>query len=286
MLAKTLSGLSGFVVLSSIALLAAGCGVDATGTPDDGDGVSEADAISAKVTPGTFRLYGQPGAQPNAGCDVHTNLVLAASSYSTAHLEEVVGGMCMIAVRPDPRTYRLRLDGTSCGTRVYKGSLTQNGARSEITITDNRARTCLDAIAARIVVEETRDGRTTTKYSYDGDAAGGEVTVTGKLVHTVGIGGENTGTSIQTTTETTELVLDAGERNQFVENKTARVKGTVTYLSGVETHDRKAIDVSEMLVCPDPGWINCMPAREVRPLCTPENRSWIEANCAGVSFAD
>jgi len=84
-----------------------------------------------------------------------------------------------------------------------------------------------------------------------------------------------------------ELILDPGERNQFVDGKRARVKGKLTTLSGVETHDRPAVDVSAMLVCPNPGWINCMPGPTVRPggYCG-ENRSWVQANCEGVDFAD
>lgn len=46
--------------------------------------------------------------------------------------------------------------------------------------------------------------------------------------------------------------------------------------------------MKEMLVCPDPGYVNCMPGPNVRlsNLCANDNRSWVSANCAGVSYLD
>jgi hypothetical protein len=285
----TFRNLSALLLLSSTALFSVACGGGDAPSDEAGDGdeVSEAEAITAKVTPGTFKLYSQPHATPNPSCDVHTKLVLAANHYSTASLEEAVGGFCEIAVVPNPRTYRLRLAETACGSKIYTGSITKAGKRSTIRVTDHRSRLCRDLVPAKVVVEETRDGVTVTKYS-SGASGGEQVTVTGELVRSFGIGGENTGTSIKDASGLTELVLDDGERNQFVEGKTARVKGTITYLSGVETQNRKAIDVSEMLVCPNPGWINCMPGPNVRlsNLCASENRSWVQANCPGVNYAD
>lgn len=277
-----------FALTFSTTLFAAACGGTSEGAPDaEGDSVSEAEAISARITPGSFKLYGQPGATPSPACDIHTKLELKASYFSTATLEEAVSGMCEIAVVPNARTYRLRLAGESCGTRIYSGSLTKAGKRTEIRITDNRGRLCRDLVEAKIIVEETRDGQTVKRYSADG-AAAEQVTVTGKLVRSFGIGGENTGTSIQEGAGLTELVLDDGERNQFEDGKTARVKGRVVYLSGVETHNRRAIDVAEMLVCPSPGQIGCMPAPNVRlsSLCSGENRTWVEAHCPGVDYVD
>src|SRR5262249_5384311 len=118
-------------------------------------------------------------------------------------------------------------------------------------------------------------------------AESSEVTVEGDLFTSFGIGGENTGRSISVGSDVFELVLDKSEDKLFVDGKFARVKGKKTFLSGVETHDRPANDVQDILRSPDPGWINCMPAREPRgPVCVAENRNWISANCPGVSFAD
>jgi hypothetical protein len=115
------------------------------------------------------------------------------------------------------------------------------------------------------------------------------VTVQGTLFQSFGIGGENTGTSIQTATEFLELVLDDGERNQFVADRVARVKGSRVLLSGVETQNRPAIDVTELLVCPIPGTVlNCMPGPTVRlsSICSGEKRAWVSQNCVGVDYVD
>jgi predicted secreted protein len=72
---------------------------------------------------------------------------------------------------PVPRTYRLKLSGTDCGTNIYTGSVTRKGTRSEVTITDNRARKCRDLVRAKVIVDETQDGVTFTRYSYDGGNA-------------------------------------------------------------------------------------------------------------------
>ncbi len=276
-------------VFSVSAVLAVACGgadpsADEVG---DGDEVSSEEALKANVTPGTFKLYATPNATPH-GCDIHTKLDLKAATYSTASLEEVVGGMCMVAVIPNPRTYRLRLAGTSCGSKIYTGSFKKAGKRSEIKITDHRSRMCMDVMPALIVVEETQNGDTTTKYSASAAApTGQQVTVTGKLLRTFGIGGENTGTSIKEKGgAVTELILDDSERTLFVEGKTARVKGTVKNLWGVETHLRKAIDVSDLLTCPVSKYVDCMPGPNVRlsNLCSGENQSWVTANCPGVTY--
>src|SRR5262249_16940701 len=106
--------------------------------------------------------------------------------------------------------------------------------------------------------------------------------------HSVGIGGENTGRSIKSGNDVFELVLDASEAALFVDGKLARVTGTKTFLSGIETHDRPAIDVKEILVCPNPTTINCIPpvTGGAASLCARANRDWIELKCAGVSYLD
>ncbi len=286
--------------LSFVALLALGaipllvaCGAD-TSTDDaaDGDEVSESEAKTAQVTPGSFKLYAEAHASPNPSCDVHTKLDLSAtSSVSKAHLEEAVGGMCEIAVIPNPRDYRLRLAGTDCGTRTYMGKYKKGSDSWSIKITDNRSRLCENVIPALIVIEETHNGSTVTKYSNDtppGPQEGQALSLDGKLEHVMGIGGETTGYGFYTSEGMYELVLDAGEKNQFVSGQQAHVKGTLKLLSGVETHNRKAIDVTSMLVCPSAGTINCMPGPNVRlsNLCSGENRSWVQANCSGVDYVD
>jgi hypothetical protein len=282
-----------FLVLAALtASLSIACTAETDDASDgDSDDVTVDEANAAKVAPGSFKLYGKAHATPNPSCDLHTKLELKAAFFSTATLSEAVGGFCEIAAVPNPRTYRLRLTGTDCGSRLYAGSVKKQGKSFNIKITDHRTRLCENVIPAAIIVEETVPGFpgaiTTTKFSFDGEPAGGEVVLEGTLVRSFGIGGENTGSSIKTSKEMVELILDPGERNQFVDGKKARAKGTIKLLSGVETQNRKALDVKEMLVCPAPGFVNCMPGPNVRlsNLCAPDNHPWVEANCAGVSFA-
>lgn len=276
------------LLLSSALLLTAACGgSDASDDNGDGEDVTVGESNTARVTPGEFELDDHPHGVPS-DCDVHTHLSLTNDGTSSATLTETVGGMCRLAVMPNLRTYRLRLAKTECGSRFYTGShKDKEGRTSTLSITDHRARVCEDVIPAQLVVTENA----TTKYSRDPAPAGynQSLTVTGKLVRTVGVGGENTGTSVQTKDQgTLELILDAGEQNQFQDGATARVKGTVKFLSGVETHDRKAIDVTEMLLCPTTNHVDCMPGPNVRlsSYCSSENRSWVTKNCPGVTFTD
>ncbi|MFO0562400.1 MAG: hypothetical protein U0269_30570 [Polyangiales bacterium] len=46
----------------------AACGGAGVPDADEQEGASEADALTASVTPGTFKLYAEPHAQPNAFC--------------------------------------------------------------------------------------------------------------------------------------------------------------------------------------------------------------------------
>ena len=171
--------LSALIFLCSTAPFAVACSGEGPSASDigDGDEVSTEDALKANVTEGTFKLYGTPNETPSVDCDGFTSLVLKSAYYSTASLEGRLNGTCEMAVAPlsPPRTYRLRLDSTDCGTRIYKGSFKKSGKRSEIKITDNRARTCRDIVKAKVIVEETKDGNTTTKYSYDGGGSTSEV---------------------------------------------------------------------------------------------------------------
>ena len=151
-----------------VSVLSAGCAVDASAEADE-DAVSAEEAIKAGIAPGSFKLYGVPNAQPNAMCDVHTAIELSSyRSGSRIDLREVVGGVCEIYVEPQERFYRLRFDGTSCGSRIYKGKKKINGKTREITVTDHRTRMCRDLVPAKIIVEETDHP---TKYSFDGAPA-------------------------------------------------------------------------------------------------------------------
>jgi hypothetical protein len=105
------------------------------------------------------------------------------------------------------------------------------------------------------------------------NAAADDEVEKGTLVHTVGIGGENTGFSAKIGGKTIELVLDGAAQKSFVEGRVARITGTATTLSGVETHDRPAIKVSDLLVCPAPhATLDAMP-----PVSA--DTHWMEQNC-------
>ncbi len=156
---------------------AAGCAAD---TSEDG-AVSAEDAILASkaITPGTFKLYGQPNASPNPMCDVHTSLTLSNQGGARAKLSEALAGVCEIYVSPQTREYHLRLDGTSCGSKIYKGKKKVDGKTREITITDHRPRVCRDLVPAKIIGEETdATGAVRTKYSFDGQPPAPEPTST------------------------------------------------------------------------------------------------------------
>lgn len=257
-----------------------GCSAETAETESAGD-----DALtSASIRPGNFKLYAEPGTIPVAGCDVHTNLALSASG---ANFSEAVSGFCEIYVAPNPREYRLRLASEECGSKTYKGSARLAGKRRSVTITDNRTRLCDSGAAAAIVVEETVTGEGTTKsYSFDGLPSAALVTLDGVFASSVGIGGENTGASLRTSTGLIELILDGGELDAFAPGQKARVKGNFTTLNGVETRARQALDVKEILVCPS-NPINCMPGPfRLSSLCSGENLDWIQGNCpdARVSF--
>jgi hypothetical protein len=274
---------------SAAVLLLIACGGEGTQDSGDGEDVTVGESNAAKITAGEFELDTQPHGVASA-CDVHTHLSLKNDGASTATLTEVVGGACRLAVQPNLRTYQLRFTKTECGSRYYSGSHKDADGTHAITIVDHRGRICEDIVPAQIVLTETVPGPiTTTKYSRDPAPVGGQaIEVTGKLIHTVGIGGENTGRSVQSQDETVELILDEGEQNQFQEGATARVKGTVKFLNGVETHNRKAIDVTEMLLCPTMRNVDCMPGPDVRlsNYCSSGNRSWVTKNCPGVTFTD
>src|SRR5262249_28159072 len=151
-------------------------------------GVSADEAIKTGLTAGTFEMYSDSGHKPS-GCDVHTRLTL--SNPAKAGLEEVVGGMCMIAIQPNARSYRLHQTGTSCGSKIYEGSFNGKDGVHSIKITDHRTRLCMDMLVAQVISEETVPGFpgpiTMKLYSMWPSPAASSVTVTGTLFHSFGI---------------------------------------------------------------------------------------------------
>lgn len=160
---------------ATLTAFAPGCAADANtdeALADEGDEVSSEDALraSSSIEPGSFKLYATAHANPNPGCDVHTALTLSKErGVSRASLREVVGGFCELYVAPDAREYRLKFEGTSCGSKIFSGKKTINGKTREITITDHRTRVCRDLVPAEVIVEETNasgNGKQ-MKYSLD-----------------------------------------------------------------------------------------------------------------------
>lgn len=165
--------LTSLIKLGSFSLVAtvfsfavAGCTADAASS----DEVSAEGALVSGVTPGEFKLYGEPRANPNPSCDVHTSLVLTnVDGVSRAKLSEVVGGFCEIYVVPQEREYRLSFSGSSCGSQIFQGTTTVEGKARAITIVDHRTRICRDLVEAEIIVEEIDEkGGRRRLYSLDG----------------------------------------------------------------------------------------------------------------------
>ncbi len=273
-----------FLGLGVLALSLAACS-SAGEDVADGDDVSEQEATVARITPGEFKLYAAPHATPSPSCDVYTSLTLTADSH--AKLVESLDGICDLFVAPNPREYRLRLAETSCGSKIYTGSIRRNGQRHTLRLTDHRARTCRDVVPAKIVVEEHPGlAFPRTRYSLDAPPPGEEVTVEGTLKGVVGIGGESTGFALQTSSALEELVLDDNERGAFAEGLKARVRGHRVTLMGVETGARSAIDVDDLLLCPTAHVINCMPPFRPESRVCSADRSWIEGNCPDVTYVE
>lgn len=268
-------------LLAGISLLSlvAGCTADAA---DDSASANQDLVAPMPIKAGSFDMFTQPHYAPESSCERLTKLDVKDLN---AHLEEAFVGPCatFVAVDPNKRDYKLTRTGTSCGSGVYAASFTKGGETWSLKLTDHRSRVCRDIVPALIVIEETHGSITTKLYSQDVKPQTDAV-LEGELASVMGIGGESTGVAIMTDEGMFELLLDASERARFVDGKRARLKGKKTTLSGVETHDRPAFDVSDMLVCPNAGWVNCMPGGPVPAACS--EREWIRANCEGVDFAD
>jgi hypothetical protein len=163
----SLAKLGSFSLVATVFSFAvAGCAADAASN----DEVSAEGALVTGITPGEFKLYGEPRATPNPACDIHTSLVLTnVDGVSRAKLGEAVGGFCEIFVLPQEREYRLSFSGTSCGSQIFQGTTTVEGKARAITIIDHRTRICRDLPEAELIVEEIdEDGTKRSLYSYDG----------------------------------------------------------------------------------------------------------------------
>lgn len=150
--------------------LAAGCAADTSDVADENVEASEDELAGARIEKGTFKLYADADAVPSRHCDVYTKLDVYNYGGAKAKLSEDLapGSLCRLAVFPNEREFRLNQTGTSCGSKIFKGTRRHNGKTLKITITDHRTRVCRDLVPAQIIVEETDQP---TKYSYDGAPA-------------------------------------------------------------------------------------------------------------------
>lgn len=153
----------------------AGCTLEAASA-------EETDSAAAALTGENFRLYDEPFVEPGGLCDIHTLLTLAPEERAPgpnfdglvrhARLHDALSGECRRLVDPDPRTYTLMFEGTSCGSRIFTASITVDGVARKVTLTDHRTRVCKDLVPANVIVEEqTTAGDVRTLYSYDGRRA-------------------------------------------------------------------------------------------------------------------
>jgi hypothetical protein len=244
-----------------------------------------AGAKELPVPPGEFDLGPGPHEPVDLSCSVHLSLS-NTPNYPTATLAESVSG-CEQAVERFPRLYGLALQSTNeCNSSTYTGFMLipwfyPDPPPRSLVLIDHREDTC-NNLPARVIVEEKFDGVTTTLYA--GDPV--PITVSGALAaRPVLCGTETTGFGIVTEEKGTfELFFHGGEQDQFEEGSVAWVVGERTLLQGLCTQDRPAIDVTDMLVCPSSGSVDCMPPSPKPKLCTPDAQEWVSANCPGVSY--
>ena len=252
-------------------------------------------AISAKATsgtstflPGEFDLGPKPHEPVDLSCSVH--LSLANNLYwPMAILAESVSG-CEQPVERIPRLYRLHIKSADeCNSTTYAGSMIDPWPYDppyppprSLVLIDHRERICNDLVPARVIVEETVGGVTTTLYAGDPDP----ITVTGTLETMYAICGETTGFGIVTEDQGSfELIFHGNQQEQFEDGRVARVMGGRTLLQGFCMQDRPAIEVTDMLVCPSTEYVDCMPPASEPKLCTPDAQEWVTKNCPGVSYA-
>jgi hypothetical protein len=111
------------------------------------------------------RLYKQPQTTviANAFCDRYTRLSLKrTNNVLEARLvnELSATSLCKIGVLPDERVFTVT-ESNDCGSKVY----TSAAGADRVVITDNSTRLCENVVAARVVVELTKNDETTSLYS-------------------------------------------------------------------------------------------------------------------------
>ena len=242
---------------------------------------------NSTFVPGEFDLGPKPHEPVDLSCSVH--LSLANDAYGPmATLAESVSG-CEQPVERIPRLYRLHIQSADeCNSTTYAGSMIDPSPYDppyppprSLVLVDHRERICNDLVPARVIVEETVDGATTTLYAGDPEP----ITVTGTLETMYAICGETTGFGIVTEDQGTfELIFHGSPQEQFEQGRVARVSGGRTLLQGFCTQDRPAIDVADMLVCPSTEYVNCMPPAPEPKLCTPDAQQWVTEHCPGASY--
>src|SRR5215472_6824656 len=232
-----------------------------------------------KLPPGEFDLGPRAHEPVELSCSVHLSLG-NSPYYPMAFLAASVSG-CEQTAERFPRLYGLQLQNTNeCNSKTYTGWPYDSYPPRSLVLIDHREYTC-NALPARVIVEETVDGVTTTLSAGDPEP----INVTGTLETMYAICGETTGFGIATEDQGSfELIFHGSQQEQFEEGKVTRVMGGRTRLQGFCTQDRPAINVSDMLVCPSTEYVDCMPPAPEPKLCTPDAQEWVTANCPGVKY--
>ena len=78
------------------------------------------------------------------------------------------------------------------------------------------------------------------------------------------------------------------EREHHQQELRGAASAVAATLSGVETHNRPAIEVHKLVVCPAANTsLNCQPpvSADLSAVCG-SDRSWVQAKCQGVTFLD
>jgi heat shock protein HslJ len=122
-----------------------------------------------------------------------------------------------------------------------------------------------------------------------------EITVTGKLIRVMAIGGESTGWAIQLESErsidgkqvdTLEIASQEGGKLERLQNKLVKATGKLAYRNGIETGRRTILDVSSITeVSPKPGQTSAL-----SPTPTPAFRltgsEWLLEDLGGSGVID
>ncbi|MEK6579772.1 MAG: hypothetical protein AABZ55_11140 [Bdellovibrionota bacterium] len=122
-------------------------------------------AVPSFAAEKTFKMYHEPRAEVDTGCDAYTELRLdIRGKTAVATLVNRLAGTCDLHVSPKKRAYVFNLADTDCGTKTYSWT---DGADYEAELADNRTRTCENVIPALIVLKEINqnDGTVSVLYS-------------------------------------------------------------------------------------------------------------------------